>query len=103
MCVRVYSCHHKGANQFAHVKTVLMLAHSTYIEARPLLMLREREREKEWGSLWRYEMCGGIKFVCVSLFTCVCVVPTRVGEQVFFCCLVVFKCQMQCVGSVCVS
>lgn len=45
VCVRVYSCHHKGANQFAHVKTVLMLAHSTYIEARPLLMLKERERE----------------------------------------------------------
>ena len=103
--MRVYSCHHKGANQFAHVKTVLMLAHSTYIEARPLLMLKERERVGiivEIRDVWGDKIC-----VCVTIYmcvcVCVCVVSTRVGEQVFFCCLVVFKCQMQCVGSVCVS
>lgn len=84
MCVRVYSCHHKGANQFAHVKTVLMLAHSTYIEARPLLMLRERERERvgiivEIRDVWGDKIC-----VCVTIYMCVFVVPTRVGEQVFF-------------------
>jgi hypothetical protein len=75
VCVRVYSCHHKGANQFAQ-KTVLMLAHSTYIEARPLLMLFQRVGIMEMG---RYEMWGDKICVCVSLFTCV----FQRGEQVF--------------------
>jgi hypothetical protein len=87
VCVRVYSCHHKGANQFAQ-KTVLMLAHSTYIEARPLLMLFQRVGIMEMG---RYEMWGDKICVCVCHYLHVC---SNAESRSF--CLVVFKCQMQC-------